>query len=143
MDERMKNVQMMELNNILKRRQRLVLTQVKAPIRPGVVDEIVIMEIDVQGGAQVAKKVPDSIRIFVLPPTMQVLDAKRTKNGMNVLAVTTILVGDNGMPATLDELRKDAAAVFGSPDEIPEDVMVFLKSVAATGGDGDANAEAE
>lgn len=38
--------------------------------------EIVIMEIDVQGGAQVAQKVPDSIRIFVLPPTMETLQAR-------------------------------------------------------------------
>ncbi len=38
--------------------------------------EIVIMEIDVQGGAQVAKKVPDSIRIFILPPTMETLQAR-------------------------------------------------------------------
>lgn len=38
--------------------------------------EIVIMEIDVQGGAQVARKVPDSIRIFVLPPTMETLQAR-------------------------------------------------------------------
>ncbi len=28
----------------------------------------VVMEIDVQGGMQVAEKVPDSVRIFVLPP---------------------------------------------------------------------------
>ncbi len=38
--------------------------------------EIVIMEIDVQGGAQVARKVPDSIRIFILPPTMETLQAR-------------------------------------------------------------------
>jgi guanylate kinase len=36
----------------------------------------VIMEIDVQGGAQVAQKVPDSVRIFVLPPTMESLKAR-------------------------------------------------------------------
>jgi guanylate kinase len=38
--------------------------------------EIVIMEIDVQGGAQIAQRVPDSIRIFVLPPTMETLQAR-------------------------------------------------------------------
>ncbi len=36
----------------------------------------VIMEIDVQGGEQVAKKVPESVRIFVLPPTMESLKAR-------------------------------------------------------------------
>ncbi len=38
--------------------------------------EVVIMEIDVQGGAQVARRVPDSIRVFVLPPTMETLKAR-------------------------------------------------------------------
>ncbi len=38
--------------------------------------EVVIMEIDVQGGAQVAQKMPDSIRVFVLPPTMETLKAR-------------------------------------------------------------------
>ncbi len=36
----------------------------------------VIMEIDVQGGAQVARRVPESVRIFVLPPTMESLRAR-------------------------------------------------------------------
>ena len=36
----------------------------------------VIMEIDVQGGAQVAERMPDSIRVFVLPPTMESLKAR-------------------------------------------------------------------
>lgn len=38
--------------------------------------QIMIMEIDVQGGAQVAEKIPDSIRIFILPPTMDSLKAR-------------------------------------------------------------------
>jgi guanylate kinase len=36
----------------------------------------VIMEIDVQGGRQVAAKVPESIRIFVMPPNMESLRAR-------------------------------------------------------------------
>ncbi len=38
--------------------------------------DIVILEIDVQGGAQIAQRVPDSIRVFVLPPTMETLQAR-------------------------------------------------------------------
>ena len=38
--------------------------------------EVVILEIDVQGGAQVAQRMPDSIRVFVLPPTMDTLKAR-------------------------------------------------------------------
>jgi guanylate kinase len=38
--------------------------------------QAIIMEIDVQGGAQVALRIPESIRIFVLPPTMATLRAR-------------------------------------------------------------------
>jgi guanylate kinase len=38
--------------------------------------QTMIMEIDVQGGAQVAERMPESIRIFVLPPTMETLKAR-------------------------------------------------------------------
>jgi guanylate kinase len=36
----------------------------------------VIMEIDVQGGIQVAERMPDSVRIFVLPPDLDSLKAR-------------------------------------------------------------------
>ena len=36
----------------------------------------VVMEIEVQGGVQVANRVPDSIRVFVLPPDMNSLQAR-------------------------------------------------------------------
>jgi guanylate kinase len=36
----------------------------------------VVMEIDVQGGIQVAHRLPESIRIFVLPPNMESLRAR-------------------------------------------------------------------
>ncbi len=47
------------------------------PIREAIeAGRIVIMEIDVQGGAQVCKKAPDSLRFFILPPTMETLKAR-------------------------------------------------------------------
>jgi guanylate kinase len=50
------------------------------PLRP-VLDAIraghdVLMEIDVQGGYQVSRKMPESIRFFVLPPDMESLKAR-------------------------------------------------------------------
>ena len=36
----------------------------------------VVMEIDVQGGVQVAERMPESVRIFVLPPDMRSLRAR-------------------------------------------------------------------
>lgn len=38
--------------------------------------ENVIVEIDVQGGMQVAEKMPESVRIFVMPPTMETLRSR-------------------------------------------------------------------
>jgi guanylate kinase len=38
--------------------------------------ETIILEIDVQGGAQVAEKMPESIRVFILPPTRDTLKAR-------------------------------------------------------------------
>ena len=38
--------------------------------------QTVIMEIDIQGAEQVARRMPESVRIFVLPPTMDTLRAR-------------------------------------------------------------------
>jgi guanylate kinase len=46
---------------------------VEEAIRGG---DSVVLEIDVQGGAQVAARMPESIRIFVLPPDMASLKAR-------------------------------------------------------------------
>ncbi|MCG3137931.1 MAG: Guanylate kinase [Phycisphaerae bacterium] len=47
------------------------------PVRQAVRDGVyIILEIEVQGGAQVARQMPESIRIFVLPPTMETLKAR-------------------------------------------------------------------
>lgn len=47
------------------------------PIRRAIgADKTVILEIDVQGGIQVSEKMPDSVRVFVLPPTRETLEAR-------------------------------------------------------------------
>ncbi|MGE3182547.1 MAG: guanylate kinase [Phycisphaerae bacterium] len=38
--------------------------------------KVIVLEIDVQGGAQISKRMPDSVRVFVLPPTMETLEAR-------------------------------------------------------------------
>lgn len=49
----------------------------RAPVEEAVAaGRTVIMEIDVQGGAQIARRMPESIRVFVLPPTMDTLKAR-------------------------------------------------------------------
>lgn len=41
----------------------------------------VVLEIDVQGGMQVAAKMPESVRIFILPPDMESLRARLEGRG--------------------------------------------------------------
>lgn len=49
----------------------------RAPVEAALAaGRVVIMEIDVQGGAQIARRLPQSVRIFVLPPTMETLKAR-------------------------------------------------------------------
>jgi guanylate kinase len=49
----------------------------RKPIEQAVAEgQVVILEIDVNGGAQIARRMPDSIRVFVLPPTMESLQAR-------------------------------------------------------------------
>lgn len=38
--------------------------------------DTIVLEIDVQGGAQIAARMPESVRVFVLPPTMDTLKAR-------------------------------------------------------------------
>ncbi|MFQ5414736.1 MAG: guanylate kinase [Phycisphaerae bacterium] len=49
----------------------------RAPVEDAIArGRSVILEIDVQGGMQVAARMPDSIRVFVLPPDMASLRAR-------------------------------------------------------------------
>lgn len=49
----------------------------RAPVEEALAaGQTIIMEIDVQGGAQIAQRLPESIRVFVLPPTMETLRAR-------------------------------------------------------------------
>jgi guanylate kinase len=49
----------------------------EAPVRDAVErGQHVVMEIDVQGGFQVAERMPESVRVFVLPPDMESLKAR-------------------------------------------------------------------
>lgn len=41
-----------------------------------VAGDVIVLEIDVQGAAQVAERMPESIRVFVLPPTRDTLKAR-------------------------------------------------------------------
>jgi guanylate kinase len=49
----------------------------RAPVEAWIAEgRIVVMEIDVQGGMQVAQRMPESVRIFILPPDFESLKAR-------------------------------------------------------------------
>jgi len=62
----------------------------KAPVEAAIRDgRVVVMEIDVQGAIQAAARMPDSFRIFILPPTPESLRARlegRRTEGEEALA---------------------------------------------------------
>lgn len=60
----------------------------QAPIRAWCAEgRDVILEIEVQGGGQVKTKCPDSVSIFILPPSMQVLEQRLRSRGTEEEAV--------------------------------------------------------
>jgi len=54
----------------------------------------IVLEIDVQGGMQVAKKMPESVRIFVLPPNMDSLRARLEGRGTEAEAQLAKRLGE-------------------------------------------------
>ncbi len=52
----------------------------KEPIEKAVKDGFdIVLEIEVQGGSQIKKKIPDCVSVFITPPSMEVLE-KRLRN---------------------------------------------------------------
>ncbi|ATX79560.1 guanylate kinase [Mariprofundus aestuarium] len=47
----------------------------------------VLLEIDWQGAAQVAKKIPSAIRVFILPPSLEALRNRLTSRGQDDMAI--------------------------------------------------------
>ena len=55
----------------------------------------VILEIEVQGGAQVRQKNPASVSIFVLPPSMRVLSQRLHKRGTDSEQYDYVVINDD------------------------------------------------
>ena len=72
-DRRIRDGEFLEWAEYVGNRYGTPCKPVEEAVRAG---QTVILEIDVQGGIQVARKAPDSVRIFVLPPDMASLRAR-------------------------------------------------------------------
>lgn len=63
------------------------LNQVKTEIEAG---RDIILEIDVQGAANVRTKIPEAVRVFILPPSFEVLAARLTARATENAADLTL-----------------------------------------------------
>ena len=57
---------------------------IKAHLSKG---EDILLDIDVQGTRQILKQFPDSITIFIMPPSMEVLKQRMTSRGTDSMEV--------------------------------------------------------
>ncbi len=54
----------------------------KEPIEKAVAEGYdIVLEIEVQGGAQIKKKIPDCVSVFITPPSMEVLERRLRNRG--------------------------------------------------------------
>lgn len=54
----------------------------KEPIEKAVAEGYdIVLEIEVQGGAQIKKKIPDCVSVFITPPSMKVLERRLRNRG--------------------------------------------------------------
>jgi len=104
------------------------------PVRKWLAEgKLLVMEIDVQGGVQVARSVPESIRVFVLPPDFESLKARL--EGRNTESEdhmrNRLAVADGEIAAARDS---GCYSHFVTNDVLDETVDRILRIVERQGG---------
>lgn len=89
--------------------------------------EDIIVEIDVNGAAQIRKKIPDAISIFIMPPSLEILKARLSGRGTE----TAELV-EKRLNAALNEIKRaeeyDYIVVNDALDEAVSDIASIITS---------------
>ena len=89
--------------------------------------EDIIVEIDVNGAAQIRKKIPDAISIFIMPPSLEILKARLSGRGTE----TAELV-EKRLNAALKEIKRaeeyDYIVVNDVLDEVVSDIASIITS---------------
>lgn len=87
----------------------------------------IIVEIDVNGAAQIRKKIPEAISIFIMPPSMEVL-----KNRLNGRGTEIPEVVEKRLLEALSEIKRaeeyDYIVVNDVLDEAVEDIAAIIVS---------------
>lgn len=85
----------------------------------------VILEIEVQGGAQIREKCPESIGIFILPPSMKVLaDRLRRRNTETEEVIAERL--DAARQEIVQAAQYDYVVINGDLEECVQDICEIL-----------------
>jgi len=90
----------------------------------------VLLEIDWQGAAQVAEKCPDACRIFILPPSMDVLRQRLINRGQDNAEVI-----ERRTNAAADEMAHAHAAKFCIVNNTFDDALRQLTDIYLAWGD--------
>lgn len=87
----------------------------------------VILEIEVQGGAQVKRKRPDSVGIFILPPSLKVLEQRLRKRGTETDEVVRerLAAARREIP---EAARYDYAVVDDTVERAVEQIRAILEA---------------
>ncbi|MDD6478655.1 MAG: guanylate kinase [Oscillospiraceae bacterium] len=89
--------------------------------------EDIIIEVDVNGAAQIREKMPEVISIFIMPPSLEVLKARLSKRGTETKALV-----EKRLCAALDEIRRaeeyNYIIVNDALDEAIEDITTVINS---------------
>jgi guanylate kinase len=103
----------------------------------------VLLEIDVQGGIEIKRQLPDSVLVFLLPPSMQVLEQRLRQRGTESEEKAAQRLAN--APAEIRQLSKyDFVVVNDVLERTREDLLAIYRSEVLRRerlrGDADGNA---
>lgn len=84
----------------------------------------IILEIDWQGAQQVRRLLPDTVAIFILPPSQQALEQRLNQRGQDEQCII-----DRRMQAAVDEMSHYVEADFIVINDCFDDALIDLQAI--------------
>ena len=89
--------------------------------------EDIIVEIDVNGAAQIRKKIPDAISIFIMPPSLAVL-----KNRLSGRGTETAELVEKRLTAALGEIKRAEEYDYIVVNDVLDEAVNDIASIVAS-----------
>ncbi len=86
--------------------------------------EDIIIEVDVNGAAQIREKMPEVISIFIMPPSLEVLKARLSGRGTETKALV-----EKRLNAALDEIRRAEEYNYIIVNDVLEEAIEDITTV--------------